>query len=131
MVRLYAAAAVLVTASLGVLKKGSITFQPSLPQRKLDVIERMGFGVLNKVRASCFKQPSHSGPNQSSLVIDRALYSQSLLPLGTSRHQHNCRLFGEPLIIAITWTWGARSLTGLPCSIVRLMPSVVYLQLAV
>lgn len=44
-----AAAAVLVTASLGVLKKGSIAFQPPLPQRKLDVIQRMGFGVLNKV----------------------------------------------------------------------------------
>jgi monoamine oxidase len=45
--------AVLVTVPLGVLKKGSISFEPPLPQRKLDAIQRMGFGVLNKVRP-CF-----------------------------------------------------------------------------
>lgn len=54
------AAAVLVTASLGVLKKGSITFQPPLPQRKLDVIQRMGFGVLNKV--ACVNVPTSCDP---------------------------------------------------------------------
>ena len=66
MFRLHAAAAVLVTASLGVLKKGSITFQPPLPQRKLDVIERMGFGVLNKVRAGpqVSDCPAHFGTKQ-------------------------------------------------------------------
>ncbi|KAK9918934.1 hypothetical protein WJX75_008165 [Coccomyxa subellipsoidea] len=41
--------AVLVTVPLGVLKAGSIKFSPPLPQRKLDSIQRMGFGVLNKV----------------------------------------------------------------------------------
>ncbi|XP_057495297.1 lysine-specific histone demethylase 1 homolog 1-like [Actinidia eriantha] len=40
---------VLCTASLGVLKKGSIEFVPELPQRKKDAIERLGFGLLNKV----------------------------------------------------------------------------------
>ena len=40
----------LVTAPLGVLKKGSIRFSPPLPERKLGAIQRMGFGVLNKVR---------------------------------------------------------------------------------
>jgi Flavin containing amine oxidoreductase len=37
------------TASLGVLKYGSISFDPPLPDWKTDCIERMGFGLLNKV----------------------------------------------------------------------------------
>lgn len=39
----------LCTVSLGVLKNGSIKFLPELPQRKLDGIKRLGFGLLNKV----------------------------------------------------------------------------------
>lgn len=38
------------TTPLGVLKSGSITFEPRLPDWKQGVIERMGFGLLNKVR---------------------------------------------------------------------------------
>lgn len=37
------------TTPLGVLKSGSIAFQPPLPDWKRGVIERMGFGLLNKV----------------------------------------------------------------------------------
>ncbi|KAJ9553708.1 hypothetical protein OSB04_017753 [Centaurea solstitialis] len=40
---------VLCTVPLGVLKSGSIKFNPELPQRKLDGIKRLGFGCLNKV----------------------------------------------------------------------------------
>ena len=40
---------IVLTTPLGVLKSGSITFQPPLPDWKQDVIERMGFGLLNKV----------------------------------------------------------------------------------
>ncbi|PKA48062.1 Lysine-specific histone demethylase 1 like 3 [Apostasia shenzhenica] len=39
----------LCTVPLGVLKNGSIKFAPELPQRKLDGIKRLGFGLLNKV----------------------------------------------------------------------------------
>ncbi|XP_027354848.1 lysine-specific histone demethylase 1 homolog 2 isoform X2 [Abrus precatorius] len=39
----------LCTVPLGVLKKKAISFQPELPARKLAAIERMGFGLLNKV----------------------------------------------------------------------------------
>ena len=39
----------LVTVPLGVLKKGDLTFDPPLPERKLGAIQRMGFGTLNKV----------------------------------------------------------------------------------
>jgi monoamine oxidase len=40
---------VIVTVPLGVLKAGTITFDPPLPQAKRDAIERLGFGLLNKV----------------------------------------------------------------------------------
>ncbi|KAJ1395495.1 Winged helix-like DNA-binding domain superfamily [Sesbania bispinosa] len=40
---------VLCTVPLGVLKKKAISFEPELPARKLAAIERMGFGLLNKV----------------------------------------------------------------------------------
>ncbi|KAH6823634.1 LSD1-like 1 [Perilla frutescens var. hirtella] len=40
---------VLCTAPLGVLKRGNIEFVPELPQRKKDAIDRLGFGLLNKV----------------------------------------------------------------------------------
>lgn len=39
----------LVTVPVGVLKRGTIAFEPPLPTRKADVIQRMGFGLLNKV----------------------------------------------------------------------------------
>uniref|UniRef100_A0A1D1XJL7 Lysine-specific histone demethylase 1 3 n=1 Tax=Anthurium amnicola TaxID=1678845 RepID=A0A1D1XJL7_9ARAE len=39
----------LCTVPLGVLKSGAIKFIPELPQRKLDGIKRLGFGLLNKV----------------------------------------------------------------------------------
>ncbi|GBG75206.1 hypothetical protein CBR_g19719 [Chara braunii] len=40
---------VLCTIPLGVLKKRSIKFDPELPQRKLEAINKLGFGLLNKV----------------------------------------------------------------------------------
>ncbi|CAI9088574.1 OLC1v1022931C1 [Oldenlandia corymbosa var. corymbosa] len=40
---------VLCTLPLGVLKKKTVRFEPELPQRKLQAIERLGFGLLNKV----------------------------------------------------------------------------------
>ncbi|KAG5942619.1 hypothetical protein E4U53_007212 [Claviceps sorghi] len=40
---------VVCTIPLGVLKHGSVTFEPALPDWKMGAIERLGFGVLNKV----------------------------------------------------------------------------------
>ncbi|MCJ1397018.1 hypothetical protein MMC11_000210 [Xylographa trunciseda] len=40
---------VVLTTPLGVLKDRSITFKPDLPSWKLDSIDRLGFGTLNKV----------------------------------------------------------------------------------
>ncbi|KAL7082498.1 hypothetical protein ACP275_14G102100 [Erythranthe tilingii] len=45
----YQSDVVLCTVPLGVLKEGTIEFSPELPQRKKDAIERLGFGLLNKV----------------------------------------------------------------------------------
>lgn len=47
--KVFEADQIVITTPLGVLKSGSISFQPPLPDWKRDVIERMGFGLLNKV----------------------------------------------------------------------------------
>ncbi|KAK1309590.1 hypothetical protein QJS10_CPA09g01423 [Acorus calamus] len=47
--QVFAADMVLCTVSLGVLKKKCIQFVPELPVRKLEAIQRLGFGLLNKV----------------------------------------------------------------------------------
>ncbi|XVF83077.1 hypothetical protein PTKIN_Ptkin16aG0103600 [Pterospermum kingtungense] len=47
--QVYEADMALCTVPLGVLKSGSIKFVPELPQRKLEGIKRLGFGLLNKV----------------------------------------------------------------------------------
>ncbi|KAM0063323.1 putative spermine oxidase transcription regulator Homeodomain-LIKE family [Helianthus debilis subsp. tardiflorus] len=45
----YQADMVLCTVPLGVLKKRTVKFVPELPKRKLDAIDKLGFGLLNKV----------------------------------------------------------------------------------
>ncbi|CAH2048078.1 unnamed protein product [Thlaspi arvense] len=40
---------VLCTVPLGVLKKGAIGFSPELPEKKKEAIQRLGYGLLNKV----------------------------------------------------------------------------------
>lgn len=39
----------MVTIPLGVLKKGDVVFDPPLPPRKQEAIQRLGYGLLNKV----------------------------------------------------------------------------------
>ena len=43
---------VLVTLPLGVLKARAVRFEPELPPWKVDAIDRMGYGLLNKVSAA-------------------------------------------------------------------------------
>jgi lysine-specific histone demethylase 1 len=47
--QIFQADMVLCTVPLGVLKGGSIVFDPELPEEKLGAIKRLGFGLLNKV----------------------------------------------------------------------------------
>jgi monoamine oxidase len=46
---IHTAALVIVTVSLGVLKKGEITFTPALPSAKTKSINALGMGTLDKV----------------------------------------------------------------------------------
>ena len=46
---IYEADTVIVTASLGVLKKEIIKFTPELPLKKQQSIEKLAWGTLNKV----------------------------------------------------------------------------------
>ncbi|KAE8350496.1 lysine-specific histone demethylase Aof2 [Aspergillus coremiiformis] len=52
----FVADTVVFTGSLGVLKHQSIQFEPSLPEWKHGAIDRLGFGVMNKV-ILVFEQP--------------------------------------------------------------------------
>ena len=47
--RAFTAAACVVTAPLGVLKAGTIVFDPPLPEAKAGAVSRLGFGALNKL----------------------------------------------------------------------------------
>jgi len=47
--RSYTADVVIVTVPLGVLKARAISFQPALPAEKLAAIDRLGFGVQNRI----------------------------------------------------------------------------------
>lgn len=55
---IYEADEVVMTAPLGVLKSGAIDFDPPLPGWKFGAIDRMGFGLLNKVRCEIHVLPS-------------------------------------------------------------------------
>lgn len=87
---------VLCTVPLGVLKKGTIKFVPELPQRKLDGIKRLGFGLLNKV----------------AMLFPHVFWSTDLDTFGHLAEDPSCRgeffLFysyatvaGGPLLIAL------------------------------
>ncbi len=65
-----AAAAVIVTLPLGVLKAGSVRFTPALPEQKLASIDRLGFGLSNKV-ALVFDEPFWPLHAQHFLVTPR------------------------------------------------------------
>ncbi len=59
---------VIVTVPLGVLKAGTIVFDPPLPEAKSRAIERLGFGVLDKV-ALRFDEPFWpAGPDVFGVV---------------------------------------------------------------
>lgn len=47
--RVFQGSSALVTVSVGVLKKGRITFQPKLPEEKLKAIDRLQMGNMQKV----------------------------------------------------------------------------------
>ena len=63
-----AADRVIVTVPLGVLKAQTIAFDPPLPERKRRAIERLGFGLLNKVVLSFEEAFWPESPDMIGLV---------------------------------------------------------------
>ena len=61
----FTADAVIVTLPLGVLKAGTVAFDPVLPAEKLRAIQRMGMGLLNKLS---LKFPSVFWPAQREFL---------------------------------------------------------------
>ena len=56
---------VIVTVPLGVLKAGTIKFYPALPKRKQDVIDRMGFGNVEKIALTFENAFWRKNPNKA------------------------------------------------------------------
>jgi polyamine oxidase len=59
---------VLCSLPLGILKNGSVQFQPPLPESKIKAIENMGVGVFNKVQV-CFSAPFWDTSKQYLLLV--------------------------------------------------------------
>jgi protoporphyrinogen oxidase len=62
---------VVVTVPLGVLKKNIIKFSPPLPTKKLDSIQKLGVGLLNKVIVEFEKDSLKDLPKMIALVPNR------------------------------------------------------------
>jgi monoamine oxidase len=91
----FRAARVVVTVSLGVLKKGLIEFDPELPKAKQAAVDRLGMGVLNKV-ALRFAEPFWEADDTEWIgrVTSRRNDWASFLNLDHT--------FGEPVLLAFT-----------------------------
>jgi monoamine oxidase len=95
--RTHEASHVLVTVPLGVLKAGSVEFDPPLPDRRRTVVERLGFGRFEKV-ALRFDRPfwTEAGvPHVLSVPADGRAWPVLLLGLD--------RIVGEPVIVALAF----------------------------
>jgi monoamine oxidase len=104
----YSATHVIVTVPLGVLKAGSIEFDPALPAAKVDAIQRVGFGALEKVVLAYERavwqvngQPSHvtvvdSPRPQWPVILDLSTW------------------YGVPVVVGFATGEYARTLAALP-----------------
>ncbi|RCI15408.1 hypothetical protein L249_7032 [Ophiocordyceps polyrhachis-furcata BCC 54312] len=96
---------VVCTVPLGVLKQGSISFDPPLPPWKTGVIDRLGFGILNKVVLvydDVFWEP------------DRHIFG--VLRDAPNRHSTAQKDYGVNRGRFFQW-FNVSSTTGLPCLI--------------
>jgi monoamine oxidase len=100
---------VIVTVPIGVLKAGTITFNPPLSSQKLGAIQRMGSGLLNKVFLEFRPQDQFwpSGPGEPDVI-------------GTSSPQRGAfsvwidmmEITGKPILMAYTSGDSARTIEG-------------------
>ena len=107
----------MVTLPLGVLKAGSVRFDPQLPIRKRHAIARLGVGVLNKL-VLVFEEPfwpretrviGRHGPYSIFVVQDRALVglaggdaARSATPEATKDVLHSLNAPPPPIACAST-----------------------------
>ncbi|KAF2869343.1 flavin-containing amine oxidoreductase-domain containing protein [Massariosphaeria phaeospora] len=96
-----------ITTPLGVLKSGSITFQPPLPDWKQSVIERMGFGLLNKV-ILVYEEAFWEPDRDMFGLLNEAEHQASLNPDDYSARRGRFYLFwnciktsGKPTLVAL------------------------------
>ncbi|KAL3588743.1 hypothetical protein FPOAC2_10902 [Fusarium poae] len=97
--------AVVCTIPLGVLKQNNIVFNPPLPSWKTDVVERLGFGILNKV----------------ILVYDKIFWEQDrhifgVLRESSNRHSTSQKDYATSRGRFFQW-FNVSNTTGLPCLI--------------
>lgn len=82
----FVADVVVSTISLGNLKADDVTFEPSLPSWKTGAIERLGFGILNKV-VLVYKKPFWDTSRDIFGVLREATHRASLNQADYSSHR--------------------------------------------
>ncbi|KAH7408264.1 flavin-containing amine oxidoreductase-domain containing protein [Phaeosphaeria sp. MPI-PUGE-AT-0046c] len=98
---------VVITTPLGVLKSGSVSFQPPLPDWKQGVIERMGFGLLNKI-ILVYDRPFWEPDRDMFGLLNEAEVEASLRPEDYTKKRGRFYLFwnclktsGKPVLVAL------------------------------
>ncbi|KAF5526917.1 Lysine-specific histone demethylase 1A [Colletotrichum aenigma] len=94
---------VISTIPLGVLKQGNVTFEPPLPEWKSEAINRIGYGVLNKV-VLVYEEP----------FWDTQRHIFGVLRDATNRHSVNQRDYNSQRGRMFQW-FNVTQTTGLPC----------------
>lgn len=96
---------VVFTGSLGVLKKQKINFEPPLPDWKRGAVERLGFGVMNKV-VLVFEQPFWDTKRDMFGLLREPANSATMVQEEYAANRGRFYLF-----------WNVMKTTGLPCLI--------------
>ncbi|EME44257.1 hypothetical protein DOTSEDRAFT_88470 [Dothistroma septosporum NZE10] len=98
---------VVLTAPLGVLKSGTIDFDPPLPRWKQGAIDRMGFGLLNKV-ILLYNEPFWDDDRDMFGLLNDPEQQGSLEPSDYERRRgrfyliwNATKISGRPMLIAL------------------------------
>jgi len=99
---------VLVTVPLGVLKAGTIELDPPVPSGHADAIDRVGFGVLEKVALAYERAVWHVDGKPSHLTIVDSPRPQWPVILDLSTW------YGVPVVVGMATGAAGRTLAALP-----------------
>lgn len=110
----FAADKVVFTGSLGVLKQESIKFEPPLPDWKTGAIERLGFGLLNKV-ILVFEKPFWDTERDMFGLLREPENRESMVQEDYSANRGRFYLF-----------WNCLKTTGLPVLIALMAGDAAY-----